>query len=404
LEPSVNISTPSTGQLRDNIVAQVEAAIVESVPLLPKAFVRVLASALSGVFILLYKYAGWSLLQLFVAYASDQDTVINGRVVNPLKEWGRLIGVGDPEDATQAELVVSLPVTVQTGNLPRGSQFLFASSGVLYLSMAAVALNASTVQVRIKAASDQSGGDGSGSIGNLQVGDTVNLANPLPNVLNAATVLNDSSAISGADAETSDAYRARIVKRFQAKPQGGAYADYRVWGLTVPGIVNIYPYTSNTPGVVDVYVEATPASSGSPDGIPNSGQLLSVAGAIELDVNGLASNRPANALVFPHPIARVAFNFTITGLVAPDMVGAQAAISTALDQYLRSREPFIVGLSILPRLDRVTVAAASGVVDDAINAIGGSVTTVAMLLGATPTPAYTLGHGERAKAGTVTFV
>jgi hypothetical protein len=84
-----------------------------------------------------------------------------GRVINPLKEWGRLIGVGDPEPATQAELVVSLPVTAQTGNLPSGSQFLFGPSGVLYLSMVAVQLNAAMVQVRIKAASDQSGGDGS---------------------------------------------------------------------------------------------------------------------------------------------------------------------------------------------------------------------------------------------------
>ena len=398
----MNITTPSTQAISDNIVAQISASIVQSVPLLPRAFIRVLAKALAGVFTLLYRYASWSLTQLFVAYASDQDTVINGRVINPLTEWGRLIGVGDPEAATQAELLVNLPVTVQTGSLPSGSQFLFASSGVVYLSMVAVALNASTVQVRIKAASDQSGGDGSGSIGNLQVGDTVNLANPLPNVSNAATVT--SVPVSGADAETTDAYRARIIKRFQAKPQGGAYADYRVWGLTVPGIVNVYPYTSATPGIVDVYVEATPASSGSADGIPTSGQLLLVAGAIEQDVNGLASNRPANALVFPHAIARTSFNFTITGLSASDLAGAKAAIETAVDEYLRSREPYIVGLSILPRLDRVTVAAVSGVIDDAINAVGGSVTLVTMLLGVTVTPAYTLGHGERAKSGTFSYV
>lgn len=398
----MNISTPTTGALRDNIVAQCEAAITEAVPLLPKAFIRVLAAALSGVYILLYKYAGWSLLQFFVAYASSQDTVINGRVINPLKEWGRLIGVGDPEDATQAELVVSLPVTVQTGVLPSGSQFLFASSGVLYLSMSAVLLNAATVQVRIKAASDQGGGDGSGSIGNLQVGDTVNLANPLPNVSNAATVLNDSSAIAGADAETSDAYRARIVKRFQAKPQGGAYADYRVWGLTVPGIVNIYPY-KGAPGFVDVYAEV-PSTVSNPDGIPTNTQLLAVATAIELDVNGLASNRPVGALVVPHAISRAAFNVTITGLLASDVAGAKASIESAVDQYLRSREPFIVGLSILPRLDRVTVAAVSGVVDDAINAVGGSVTTVVISQSGTPVPAYTLANGQRAKAGAFFYV
>lgn len=400
---ALNLTTPSTQDIADNITAQVAAALTQSVPLLPKAFIRVLAKALAGVFILLWKYAGWSLLQMFVRYASDQDTVINGRVLNPLKEWGRQVGVGDPQPATQAELVVSLPVTLQTGVLPSGSQFLFASSGVLYLSMVAVALNASTVQVRIKAASDQSGGDGSGSMGNLQPGDIVNLANPLPNVLSAATVLNDPSAIAGADAETSDAYRARILKRCQSKPQGGAPADYRAWGTSVPGIINIYPY-AGAPGVVDVYAEATPGSSGSPDGIPTSGQLTQVLNAINLDVNGLASNRPINDLVVAHAISRVSFNFVITGLVATDLPGAKASLEEAVDEYLRSREPFIVGLSILPRLDRVTVAAASGVVDEAINAVGGSVTTVVMKLGTVVTPAYTLGKGERAKAGTFTYL
>jgi uncharacterized phage protein gp47/JayE len=93
-------------------------------------------------------------------------------------------------------------------------------------------------------------------------------------VLNAATVLNDSSAIAGADAETSNSYRARIVKRFQAKPQGGAYADYRVWVSDGARHRQHFPYTSTTPGIVDVYVEATPASSGNPDGIPMNSQLL----------------------------------------------------------------------------------------------------------------------------------
>src|ERR1043166_8937853 len=119
----MNLVTPLTQDVADNITSQMSAALTQSVPLLPKAFIRVLAKALAGVFILLWKYAGWSLLQMFVRYASDQDTVINGRVLNPLKEWGRQIGVGDPPPATQAELVVSLPVPLQAGGCPRGCTF-----------------------------------------------------------------------------------------------------------------------------------------------------------------------------------------------------------------------------------------------------------------------------------------
>jgi hypothetical protein len=84
----VNIVTPATQDLSDNFTAQMEVALVQSVPLLPKAFIRVLAKMLAAVFILLWKYAGWSLLQLFVRYASDQDTVINGTRHQPAQGVG----------------------------------------------------------------------------------------------------------------------------------------------------------------------------------------------------------------------------------------------------------------------------------------------------------------------------
>lgn len=394
------LATPTTQDLADNITAQVELAIGQTIPLLPKAFIRVLAKALAGTQILLYKYAGFIFLQMFVTYATNEETVINGRVIRPLTEWGRLVGVGDPVDATRAELTITVTVQVQTGSLAAGSQLLFASTGVVYVTTAAVALNAATVTATIRASSDQSGGSGEGAIGNLEVGDVVSFANPLPNVATDAVVA--SVVTTGADAEDIEDYRARVIRRFQSKPQGGAYADYQIWGESVAGIAHVYPYTGD-PGEVDVYVEATEASSGSADGIPTGAQLTAVAAAIELDDEGLASNRPANAAVNVLAITRTAFDVTVTGLDAPDLTEAQSTIEQAVDEYLRSREPFIVGLSILPRTDRVTLAAVSGVIDDVVSAVGGSVTTVALTVASAATPAYTLGAGEKAKLGTLTF-
>lgn len=396
----MNLVTPTTQEISDNIVAQLSGSIGQSIPLLPKTFTRVLAKVIAGVFVMLYKYAGFAALQMFVTRASASETIFNGQAIVPLVEWGRLVGVGDPEPATAAELIVDVTVLTQTGVLPANSQLVRAQTGVVYLTNASVALDAPVIQVRARAASDQAGGGGLGIIGNLSPGDQVGFASPLPNVATLATV--SSQSVTGADAETSEAYRARILRRFQRRPQGGAYADYQAWGEEAAGIVAVYPYTG-APGQVDVYAEATPESSGSPDGYPTPAQLAAVAALIEQDQGGLASRRPANAAVNVYSITRASFTAVVTGLAAPNIPDAQNAIEDALDDYMRTRAPFIEGLSTLPRLDRVTEAAAAGVVDDVVSAIGGSVTSVSLELSGVPQPSYTVGRGEKARLANTVF-
>lgn len=397
----VSQTQPTTAQVADLIVAGLEASLEQTLPLLPKAFLRVLAKVLAGVYVLVYKYAGFIFLQMFVEHASMDDTVINGKAVRPLVEWGRLVGVGDPQPATRAELVVRVTVLNQSGVLAAGSQLLYPSTGVLYLTLNAVELNAATVDVTVRASSDQSGGGGEGTIGNLVPGQFVEFANPLPNVAKDAVVV--SQVVTAADAETPAEYRARILGRFQNKPQGGALADYRIWAEDEPGVAAVYPYRSDTPGEVDVYILATAASSGSADGIPTQAQLDAVAGYIEADESGLASRRPVNAGVNVLPISRHTFSVQVVGLAAPDIAAAKAAIEQAVDEYLRSREPFILGLSILPRLDRITLSSVSGVVDAAANAVGATVASVSLSEASGAITAYTLGKGELAKLSSITF-
>src|SRR5690606_30355840 len=197
--------------------------MAQDFPLLPKAFIRVLAKALAGVAIVLYKYCGWILLQLFAAHASFQETVVLGRVIRPLVEWGRLIGVGDQVLPEQAELVVEVEVLDQAGNLEAGTQLLYPPTAVLYQVVASVPADAPVIQATVRAIGDQQGGDGSGAIGNLPAGAELEFANRPPKFAAVATVL--STTTQGADGESEDAYRARVIRRFQRRPQGGAYAD-----------------------------------------------------------------------------------------------------------------------------------------------------------------------------------
>tara|TARA_R100000541_G_scaffold18689_2_gene28564 strand:+ start:14320 stop:15510 length:1191 start_codon:yes stop_codon:yes gene_type:complete len=391
--------TPTTKQVADNIVAQIEAQISQSVPFLPKTFIRVLARAVAGVYVVLYKYGGFIFLQMFVSTASDKQTTINGRTITPLREWGDLVGIPAPKAATQAELEVTVTVTNQTGFLLSGSQLLGQTNGVTYLVSGDVALNAPTVQAVVRAAGDQQGGDGAGTIGNLDAGAIVSFANPLPNVAREAVVA--SQVTTGADGEATAAYRQRILDRFQKRPQGGAYADYEQWGEEAAGVANVYPYTSTCPGQVDIYVE----SSTEPDGIPTNAQIQAALDLIELDENGLATRRPANALVNGFPITRLAFDVRVTGLLVPSgLPEVQAQITEAVTEYFLTREPFIIGLSVGARTDQVTQTAVGGIVDDIVSAAGGIFTGVTLELNTVLTNIYILGIGEKSKLGTISYV
>lgn len=400
------LTTPSTAQIAANIIVQLEASLSQTIPLMPKAFSRVLARVLAGVYVTLYKFAGFSLLQQFVATASMDPTVVNGKIIRPLVEWGRLVGVGDPIGATQAVLEVAVSVLVQTGSLLGGTQLLNASTGIVYQTVAAVALDAATVTVQVRAASDQTGGDGSGTQGNLEAGQILQFASPPANVARNATVTG--TAVQGADAELPDVYRARVVLRFRRRPQGGAYADYQSWGTSVAGIRSVFPY-AGAPGEVDVYVEAVEGD----DGIPTEPQLEAVRAAITYDPDefptptGLANRIPVNVWLNVYPITRTGFDVELAGFEAngeADAASVLVEIEEGLDEFLRDREAYIVGLSALPRLDRVTQGAVAGVVNEIAEANGASVAAVFLRRSGALVTQYALTRGETAKLGSLSAI
>lgn len=390
----MSLAVPTTKDVSDLIVAQLEGSLGQTIPILPKAALRVIAKVLAGVFILVWKYAGFIFLQLFVEHATFEETEINGKRLRPLVMWGRLAGVEDPEPATRAEFIAVVNVTNQTGNLAAGQLMVRAETGVVYETASVTALNAPQVAVPIRAVSDQQGGDGSGTIGNLQPGDTLSFAGTPANV--NSTVFITSHTVLGADAETPASYRTRVRNRFQAKPQGGAYADYRLWGEEVEGVANIYPYAGK-PGEIDVFVEVD--ADVEPDGIADGAHLSAVFDSIQINnADGKATRRPVGAAVNTLAITRTGFDVTIFGLDGvQDVAATQEDIKSGIDEYLRDREPFIVGLSVLPRRDRITRAAISGIVDSIVSAAGGTVNDTQLFLGVPSLPAYTLAHGEKAK-------
>ena len=394
---------PTSKDIYDSIIASFEDNYGREIPILQKAFLRVLAKVLGGVFVILYKYSGFLGLQLFVSTASSSETEINGRTIIPLIELGRQYGVGDPAAAVSAKLIIEITVTNQTGFIPASTQLLNASNGVTYLTEGSILLDSATVFGTIVAASDQSGSDGSGSIGNLDNGAVVSFINPLPNVLQDTTVVETTQL--GVDAENVDVdYRRRTLERFQNPPQGGAEADYVIWATEVDGIINAYPYTGQ-PGEVDVFVEATPESSGSEDGIPTEAQIEAVDESMQFDAEtGIAARRPAGAFVKAFPIERLAFDVDVIGVSVSDIGATRDEIEQGLKDYFFNLEPFIEGISAFPRRDRVTLSAVVGVIEEIVSSRGGIFEYAELFLSDAEITAYNLAEGEKAKLGKIEFL
>jgi hypothetical protein len=259
------------------------------------------------------------------------------------------------------------------------------------------------VQATIRAYQDQDDGGGKGTIGNLSVGDTVSFINPIPNVATDTTVY--SVVTTAADAETEAAYRERVSDRFRKQPQGGAYVDYELWGEEVEGIINVYPYTGD-PGIVNLYSEATVASSGSADGIPTQAQLDAVLASVELDDGGLASRRPADAFVTSNAITRTAFDVEVVGLTggSESITTIREKVTETLTSYFLARAPFIHGLTLGKRRDRITRAGVAGAVQDVADAFGAVFSGVIVTeSGGSAIDTRNLGEGEKAKLGSAIY-
>lgn len=387
---------PTVEELTATIVSRVEAKISQTIPWLPKGFTHVLAAVVAGVVVIAYKYAGWLALQTYDSTATFDTVTINGRQVQPLVERGEEVGVGKPKAATQAELTLTVSVETDPSPLPKNTAWTHDDTGLRFLAIQDYTLTGSTFSVTVRASGDRDGGIGSGTVGNLPAGTKLTLVKPLAGVGAEGTVA--AIATPATDAEEGEDYRARVQKRRKRRPQGGARADYQAWAEDVAGVLNAYPYNGQ-PNEMTVYVEANEDAQTDTDGTPSAQLLLDVEDAIKHDENGDATRCPPAVYdggLSVVSITRTAFTMNLTGLSTTDTAQIDE-INQAVDEYLRTLEPFIVGLSQLPRNDRITSGAVAGVAHGVAQAQGNTITSVEILLSGSPVSVYTLSAGEKAK-------
>lgn len=160
-----------------------------------------------------------------------------------------------------------------------------------------------------------------GRAGNAFPGVVLTLADPPARVAAEAEVA-ETGIGGGADAESDESLRARLLFRLRNPPHGGAAHDYVIWAREVAGVTRVFvdPVTAlNGRSSVGVYVLMDETY---PDGIPQPADIARVQAHIE-------PLRPAGALVDIRAPVALAVDITIANL-APDTVAVRDAVRAEL--------------------------------------------------------------------------
>lgn len=317
-------SRPSQADLIDRAAADIEAGLPGTDARLRRSNLAVLARMHAGGVHGLYGYLDWLAQQLLVDTA---ETIFLDRHAGI---WGVL---------RVPAAFSSGPVAV-TGTsgvvVPSGTQML-RSDGAAFVSTADVTLASGTASVQVAAVE-------SGAAGNALAGTQMSFVQPLAGVASVAAV-GAGGLVGGADRETDDALRARVLARIQQAPMGGAQADYVAWALQVPGVTRAWCYPlEGGPGTVTVrFVRDGDASL-----IPDSGEVAAVQAYID-------DRRPVCAQVTVAAPTALPLNMAIT--LTPNTLAVRNAVTAELADVLQ-REAYPGGTILLSHLrEAISVAA-----------------------------------------------
>ena len=264
---------------------------------LPKVF----AYACHG----LYGFITWILKQLFPDTAEkqflDRQASIQGIYRRAASKATGTLTVSYTEGAT----------------LPVGTIFM-ADDQMRYETTAEPEVGSYTVPVQCLE---------TGTIGNREAGQTYTLVSPVVGV-DAEAV--GSEMAGGAEAESDESLRKRLLFRLQNPPRGGAKEDYIAWAEEVPGVTRAWCFPKEQ-GIGTVVVRF--ATDGmTEDGIPTSGMVQIVSDYI-------AEVAPVTAT--PYVVAPVAkpVNFRIKDLI-PDSESVRAQVEAELKSlFIKEAHP-----------------------------------------------------------------
>lgn len=342
-----------------NIVARIKGDIetrLSTGKLTPMSFLSIIATALAGAVHLLHGHIVWATRQLFPDSAELEF----------LDRWASIWGI---ERTAAVYATGNVTVTGTNGTvILTGTRFKRAD-GAFYSSTGSATIASGSAAVPVKAVN-------AGETGNAEAATSLTLVNSQSGV-NSDVVVAAGGITNGADSESDESLRARLLDRIQQPPHGGAKFDYEKWAKEVNGVTRAWAYPlALGAGTVTV----TFVLDGEEDIIPDVGKVEEVQDYIDDP-----SRRPVTAAVTVFAPTAIEMDFNIT--LTPATAEVREAVEESLRELLkRDAEP---GGTILISRIREAVSVAAGESDNIVNSPSANVTHAA---------------GEIAVFGSITWV
>ncbi len=185
---------------------------------------------------------------------------------------------------------------------------------------------------------------GGGNRGNSAPGTLLTLDIAIDGVQATATAL--SKITGGADIESEDAFRSRMLLAYQNIPQGGNDTDYQSWALSVPGVTRCWVKRRLMgAGTVGIYIMCDDNDyAGFPQGSDGISSLeewgaVKASGDQRRVADAIYPQQPIIALVYVCAPVAQPIDFVISGISHADSA-TTAAINTAIDEvFFTEGEP-----------------------------------------------------------------
>lgn len=322
----------SKEKIYQDVRADIQGELPQSSPWLRRNLLGILAKAMSGLAHGLYG----ALDQL------AKNLLPTTRVESILAIWCAIFGV-DRLAATKASGTIAV-TGVDLSVIPAGT--LYQLGGNRYVVDTDITIVAGIGAGTVKA-------DEAGAAANLDAGATLTLVAPVSGIDNSASVTANIGG--GADTESVDAWRDRLLFRIQNPPQGGSKSDYARWAKGAhPAVSHVWVYPHEA-GIGTVTIRFMSYGS-TVNGIPDPAVVTAVADYIH-------TVRPVQAkqiYVFA-PVAKV-LDWEVA--LQPNTVEVQTAVKAELDDMVL-RDAVPGGQILLSRMNEA-VSLAEGEQDHAL--------------------------------------
>ncbi|MEZ3186036.1 baseplate J/gp47 family protein [Pseudomonas sp. LM13] len=257
-----------------------------------------------------------------------------------VERWAGLLGLWYREPTYAAG---SAELSGIAGALLAAGTVLQSTQGVLYVTLADATLAGATASVTIRAQE-------AGAAGNLEPGARLTLLSPTPGVQSTLSV-GSAGLTGGADAESLDGLRTRVLNRLRNPPRGGSLADYKTWALDAHPAVTRAWVTEYEQGAGSVTVRLACDNEATP--IPSQEVLDAVAAYI--DQRRQAGRK--SVYVLPPVAAEVLYRIQLK----PDTAAIRLAVEAELrDLHRRTSAP---GSTLLLSHIREAISTAAGELD-----------------------------------------